>query len=178
MKSDVDPQSLSESADADFKRGNYQSAFYGYKQAADIYQESGDKLAFAEMANNACVASLQSGDPITALNIVKPTPMIFAEFGNIEKQGMAFGNIASAMEANGEYTEAYDHYKISADLLEEAGNNEFLAHVLYRLATLALKNRQFVQAAIFYQRYLATKENLTLKEKFVRFLLNLLVSSS
>jgi tetratricopeptide (TPR) repeat protein len=142
----VNPKQLAEEGQADYSKGKYLSAAKLYKTAADGYSSAGDEILAAEMANNSSVAFLRSGDPLSALNIVKGTDEEFAKHGEYLKQAIALGNRAAALEALKRLDEALESYTKSAELLNTLGEFELRAYVQQSVSAMKLRKGQYLEA--------------------------------
>lgn len=144
MSEALAPKQLAEEGQADYKRGEYLAAARAFEAASQSLASSGDTLEAAEMLNNTSVAYLQARDPQAALKAVKGTSATFSEMGDMTRQGMALGNLGSALDAVGRLDDAADAYRQSADLLKQVGEQELRATVLQSLSSLQLRTgRQF-----------------------------------
>ena len=129
-----------------YSRRDYKEAAEVYQAAAEAYTSSGDKLMAAEAANNCSVAWLKLGNAQAALDAVKGTGAVFAEAGDVLRQGFAWGNQGSALEALGRLEEAITAYEQSATLLKQAGETEMKLYVMEALSELQLRTGRQLQA--------------------------------
>lgn len=146
MSEAVSPEKLSKEGKAAYQRGDFSKAAEFFESAQKAYLERGDAINAAEMANNCSVAFLQSGDGEAARRVVDGTPAIFAQAGDLRRQGMALGNLASALEAIEELDEAVEIYQQSADVLEQAGEDQLRANVMQSLSMLQFRMGKQLQA--------------------------------
>jgi tetratricopeptide (TPR) repeat protein len=148
-----------------YQRGDYGAAAKLFLAAAQSYASAGDKLTEAEMLNNCGVAYLRTGDGKAALQAIEATPATFAAAGDIRRQGLALGNLGDALEAVGRKQEAVDMYTQSADLLEQAGEEEMRAHVLQ------LKSGRQIEALATMEAGLEGFQKPSLKQRILKKLL-------
>ena len=106
MRQDLTPKGLARQAEKAFREGNYLEAVIGFKEAATAYQDQGQTLLAAEMWNNCGVALVQLGQGDEALKVIQPTLTLLESEGDLERLGIAYGNLASALEVCGRYEEA------------------------------------------------------------------------
>ena len=125
------------------------------------------------MANNISVAHLQAGDAKLALEAVEGTPAIFAQEGDFRRQGMALGNMGSALESLDRLDEAADIYQQSADVLEQAGADELRAHVMQSLSSLQLRTGRRLQALATMQSGLEGVEKPSPRQRLLKRLLQI-----
>jgi len=151
MSVDTTPEMLAEQAKAAYANGNYQEAASLFAAAADAFQAAGKPLDAAEMQNNRSVALVQVEAYAEALEAVQGTPEIFAEAGDVRRQGLALGNLGSALEGLKRWEDAAEAYQQAATLLEGAGDREARAAVLQALANIQLRHRDPVEALIAMQ---------------------------
>jgi len=154
-----------------YQQGDFIAAGRAYEAAAASYQAAGDPLNAAEMRNNSSVAYLQAGERQAALNAVEGTPSIFASAGDVRRQGMALGNLGSALEANNRLAEAAEAYQQSADLLSQSGEQDLRAYVMKSLSALQLRKGQHVEALATMQAGLEGMEHPKPQERLLKRLL-------
>jgi len=140
------PEELAKKGKSEFKKGDHLAAAHTFEAASQGYRVSGKLLDSAELANNASVAYLQAGEAPEALRIVEGTPEVFEQSGDLRRQGMALGNYASALEALDRLDEASESYRHSAEILEQAGEDQLRANVMHSLSTLQLRSGRQLQA--------------------------------
>lgn len=160
-------------AKTNFHKGNFDKAIEGFTFAHKHYQETDDEFNAAEMANNLSVAYLQAHEPKNALEIVEGTDIIFKTHQDITKQAMAIGNKAAALEALKRFDEAIEAYDQSVVLFEEAGNTELRSYVLKSLSALHLRKGDKFKSVFAMQRSINAKESLTLKDRILKFILQI-----
>jgi tetratricopeptide (TPR) repeat protein len=168
-----DPKTLSEQATRSYQDGDFVQAAQLFEQAAQAYLDSGNALDAAEMRNNQSVALLQESDAQGALNAALGTDTIFAEAGDIRRQGMAIGNQAAALEELKRVDEAIPLYQSAAELLGEAGEDQMRALVMQSLAMIYIKRGKFYDGLFAMNDGLRGLKNPTLKQKVLRQILKL-----
>jgi tetratricopeptide (TPR) repeat protein len=156
-----------------YKRKDYRKAAEAYRMATEAYTSSGDKLMAAEVANNCSVAWLKFGDAQAALDAVKGTEAVFAEGGDILRQGFAWGNQGSALEALGRQDEAITAYEQSATLLKQAGETEMRLYVMESLSELQFRTGRQLQALATMKAGLDGVKRPSLKQSLVRKILEI-----
>ena len=123
------------------------------------------------MKNNQSVSLIKAGDAKGAYDAVADTESIFKEAGDIRRQGFAAGNEGSALEALGRLDEAASKYQLSADLLQQAGEDEMRAIVMQSLATLQVKQGKALDAAYTMQSGVSGVKKPTLKQRITKSLI-------
>lgn len=151
MSEQVSPEKLAAEAKAAYGREDYAEAARLFALAAQAYEQAGKPLEAAEMQNNRSVALVQAKAYEEALAAVEPTPQIFAEAGDVRRQGFALGNLGSALEGLHRWKEAAEAYREAAALLEQAGEREARAAVLQSLSAVQLRLNDPVEALIAMQ---------------------------
>jgi tetratricopeptide (TPR) repeat protein len=164
---------LVEEAQRAYKRGDYLGAGRGYEAAAESYQLNGELVSAAEMLNNSSVAYLQSGDGDAALRVVKDTPAVFAQAGDLRRQGIALGNLGSALEAVGSKEAALEAYRQSADLLKQVGEDSLRANVMQSISALQMKTGHQLEALATMQSGIEGLKHPSPKQRILKRLLNL-----
>lgn len=169
----LSPKQLADEAQRAYTRGENMSAGRNYEAAAEGYQSLDDPITAAEMRNNSCVAYIQSGDGDSALRVVEGTAEVFANIGDIRRQGMALGNLGSALEAVGRLNEAIDVYQQSASLLEQAGETKLRANVMQSISALQLKTGHQLEALATMQAGLESIEKPNPRQRMLKKLLQM-----
>jgi tetratricopeptide (TPR) repeat protein len=164
---------LIDQAGKKYRSGKYAEAASLYSQAAAALTESGDSLAAAEMANNRSVALLQSGDAQGALNSAQDTDQIFALAGDTQRQALALGNQAAALQALNRNEEALTKYRECADLLKQTDEQDYRAHVLKSISVLQVKTGHQFEALASMNAALENKKKLSIQEKFIKKLIRI-----
>jgi tetratricopeptide (TPR) repeat protein len=156
-----------------YREGDFENAARLFGEAASAFQAQGDMLEAAEMKNNQSVAFLQCGDPQASYDAALGTPEIFSAAGDSKREGMALGNLASALVPLGRTEEAISFYRLAADALEKAGEDQLRASVMQALSAIQMRKGKLVEALISMQAGLAGVKHPTLKQKILRGLLRL-----
>lgn len=173
MSKDLSPNKIVAAAEKAFREGNYLDALEGFEAAANAYQAQGQEILAAEMWSNCSVALVQLGRGEDAVNVLKPALLLFQEKDDLERLGIAYGNLASALEACGHYLEAQDAYLQSAELLEKCGKSELRLHALKALSQLQLKQGKQLQALATFQSALEDAPRLNLRQKMLKKLMEI-----
>ena len=168
MATSSDPKSFLKQGKTAFEKEQFEAAAHLFEQAAQIQSTAADETGAAESANNASVAYLKAGLPSKALQAALETDETFARSGDLRRQGIAMGNIASAHEALGNLEAALEGYRRSADLLKEAGDREFLSFVLQNLSTLQLRTGRQFEALASMQGSLDNRKKLSLRDRILK----------
>jgi len=173
MKETLSPGQLAKDAQRSYKKGEYLKAAQEFQAAAEGYQSIGRQMDAAEMLNNSSVAYLQADDAQSALYVVSGTSDVFAEAGDLRRQGLALGNLAAALEAAGQLEEALEMYQQSAELLKQAGETNMRADVMQSLSALQLKTGHQLEALATMQAGLDEIEKPNPKQRALKKLLQM-----
>jgi len=171
MEGNLSPEKIAKKAISFYKDSDYLQAAVVFEEAAEIYALNHQVLDAAEMANTSSVAYLQGDDPERALKAVQGTEEVFAEAGDIKRQGMALANKASALDELNQVTEAIKAYKSAADLLEEAGEDKLRADVMKSLSMLQLQEGKQIEALLTMQDGLNSVKHPSPKQSLIKKLL-------
>ncbi len=171
MSEPLPPQELSKQATTAYNDGEYAIAAGLFAQAAESHARLGNDLDAVEMQNNQSVALLQAGDAANALAVVRGTSALFKDAGDIRRAGFALGNEAAALQALERFDEALTLYHQSADLLEQAGEDQMRATVMHSISALQLKTGKYIDAVASMQNGLAGVEKPSIKQKLMKALL-------
>ncbi len=168
-----DPHSLAEEARRLYADQHYLAAAQRFDQARHLFQEQGNTLQAAEMANNCSVALLKANQPQQAWQAAAGTDAIFEAHGDRQRQAMALINQAAALEALRQWEQALRLYQRAAGLLERTGENDLYTLTLKSIAAIYLKQGKVYQAAMQMLTWLSALEQPTLFQRFLRFLLRI-----
>jgi hypothetical protein len=116
---------------------------------------------------------LQAGEGQAALKAVEGTAETFAEAGDLHRQGMALGNLASALEAVDRTEEAAGAYLQSAGVLEKAGEDQLRASVMHSLSMLQFRTGKQLQALASMQSGLEGVKRPSPKQSLLKKLLSI-----
>lgn len=146
MEEQISINQMINEAKSAYQQGDFIVAARAFDAAADSYDVSGDALNAAEMRNNSSVAYLQAGEVSKAFRAVEGTPAVFATAGDVRRQGMALGNLGSALEAMNRLDEASKAYAQSAELLGSIGENDLRAYVMKSLSAIQMRSGRHIEA--------------------------------
>jgi len=173
MSESLSLQELSQQALAAYNSSEYHKAASIFASLAEDYTKVGENLNAAEALNNRSVALLKAGLADEALQAVLGTDQIFASAGDTKREAQALANQAAALEALKKNTEALNVYRHSAELLEQIGDKESLTYVMQSISGLQLRMGKQFDAMASMDAALASKKNLSLKERLLKKLLHM-----
>jgi tetratricopeptide (TPR) repeat protein len=162
---------IAEQAKQLYQAGDYPSAAQTFTEASISYANEGDVLMSADMKNNKSVALLRAKQAQAALEAAQGTEKVFAEAGDMRRQGIALANQASALETLKRFKEAIDFYVSAGEALDKAGEDELRVEVMQLLSALYLRRLKFFDAIIALQSGLAAVKHPTPKQRFMKKLL-------
>lgn len=165
------PEQLAGKGKQAFSDKKYDQAAAAFAEAASAFEAKDDVLKAAEMKNNLSVALLQAGKAVEAFDAAVGTDDTFAQAGDKKRQAMAFGNQASALEAQNKFDQALEAYDQSAALFAEAGEGEMRAMVLQSAAALKLRKGKVVDSALSMIGSIESDPKPNLIQRFIKFLL-------
>lgn len=167
------PVTFAEKGKTEYEKGNYSAAADLFSQAAQAFATVQDKLNAAEMKNNQSVALLQAGKAQDALRATEGTEQIFANAGDLKRQGVAVGNRAAALEGLKKWNEALAEYDRAASLFEQAGAGDMHSVVRKAAANLNLKRGRFTDSQLDVYDSLRLVEKPTLTQRIMKFLIRI-----
>ncbi len=173
MSENLSPKTLAQRAEKAYREGNYLDAANGFEAAAQAYHAQGEVILAAEMRNNCSVALVQLDRGDEAVRMVETTLAVLQEVGDLERLGIAYGNLGSALEACKRYEEAQEAYLKSADLLEQSGKAELRLHALKALSQLQLKQGKQLQALATFESALEAAPRLSIQQKLLKKLIQI-----
>ena len=166
-------QSLTEQAEKAYKTGRFPQAAEYYLQAQNLFLDGGEKSKAAEMANNASVALLKSGNAQGALDACQGTEQVFEQTGDMRYQAIALGNQAAALDALNRLEEALSRYRLCSDLFKKIGDEDNRAYVLKSISSLQIRTGHELEALASMDAALQNKKQLSFKERFLKKLLRI-----
>lgn len=164
---------IADQAEKAFRAGNFSEAADLYKQAAEVNMAHEDAPQAAENMNNRSVALLQAGDAAGALQAAQGTEQVFAQAGDLRRQGLALGNQAAALDALGRLDEALERYRQSSDLLKQVGDKESRAVVLKSISVLQIRTGKHLEAVATMDAALDNQPKPSFKERLLKKLLDI-----
>lgn len=167
----TEPAQLADKGKQAFANKRYDDAAEYFRQAAEGFSLGRANLLAAEMRNNMSVALLQAGDATGALEAALETDRVFEGAQDVKRQAMALGNQAAALEGLQRYEEAIEKYERSADLFAKVNDGDMRSLVMKSAAALKLKTGKFTESAFKMMGAVDVKENPTLFERFMKFLM-------
>jgi tetratricopeptide (TPR) repeat protein len=170
---DVSPSKVASQAKKAFKEKRYSDALGGFYAAREGYLLDQDELRAAEMSNNLCVVMLQIDRPNEALKIVEDTPALFLEKGDEAHAAMAYGNLASALEACGNIDGAVSALQEAIDGFRRIDDQENLLYSAKALSELQLRQGKALEAVATMQTGLENQKGLGLRRRLLRRLLDI-----
>ncbi|OQY34726.1 MAG: hypothetical protein B6I38_02170 [Anaerolineaceae bacterium 4572_5.1] len=167
------PEKLISTGKEAFEKGDFETAIQLFSDAAAAYTAQENLPDAAEAKNNLSVALLQADRPDESLEAVMGTDTIFAEAGDLRRQGMALGNQAAALDALGRDNEALTMYEKAAALFAQIGEGDLQAIVMKSSAAIKLRNGNLSDSATTMIGSLNATKKPTLFQRFLKFLLRL-----
>jgi tetratricopeptide (TPR) repeat protein len=164
---------LADAAKKLYDKKDYSAAADQFRQAADIFRTSGSLSDAAEMDNNRAVALTMGKEYQSAYEAALGTEQVFLAAGEKGKAGLAFGNQAAALEGLGKTREALDLYQRSVELLKTAGDTASLSAVWKSMTALQARTGDSFQALASAQAALNTGAPLSIREKFLKKLVDI-----
>ena len=169
----LSPQELANRGKAAYQKDDFINAALTFEAAAAGYTSAGLHPDAAEMRNNASVAYLQADEAEKALAILEGTAEFFEQTGDKRRQGMSIGNRAAALEELDRLEEAAEAYRLSAQLLHEAGEHQLRADVMHSLSALQFRTGKQLQALATMKTGLDDIEKPSPRQRMLRKLLNI-----
>lgn len=172
---ELNTKTLVDNATRAYQDADYETAARIFGEAAAAFLAADDQLQSAEMKNNQSVAYLQTGNAQSAFDVVHGTASLFAVAGDFRREGLAFSNEASALQALGRLNEAMETYRLAAEALSRAGEDQMRATVMNALAGIQLRQGKLFDALLSMRIGLDGVKNPTLKQRILRRLYRLIV---
>jgi tetratricopeptide (TPR) repeat protein len=167
--SDMLAKKLHEEGVALFRQGNLGAAL---QKLNDALQEANDgSRRQAEVYNDLGVAHSQLKDYAAAHQALDRAMDQFTALEDKKGQAQTVGNRAAVHEAEGLLDEAVDHYKESATMLEEVGENDMAMYVWQAVSRLRMKQGQYIAAIGAYEEGVENMPKSSFKRKVIEQIL-------
>jgi tetratricopeptide (TPR) repeat protein len=160
-------------AKLDFNKRKFLKSARGFKSAAQAYLSSGNAIKSAEMTNNSSVAYLKGGEPGLALNILNGIELIFQQNGEKHQIAITLGNLGAAFEGLGKIEEAIKHYRLSAEVFSEVGDDDLYTYTVQAISSLQLRKGHPLDALVTMREGLKKIHNQNLLQRFLKFFLDI-----
>ena len=167
------PENLSREALNAYQLGAYDDAVRGFQAAKREFLDRGDEINAAEAANNLSVVLLKMDRSHEALDAVKGTPEIFRRADINQREAMALGNLAAALEATGEVKQAEEYYIQALTCLEKCDDQETRSYILQALSRLQLRGGKPFDALTSMQGALDSQPRRSWRDRVLRRLFDL-----
>ena len=162
---------LSEQGKQAYQKGNYLAAAILFQQAAQACGD--DALTAAEMMNNRSVALLMGGKAEESLEATEGTEQVFAQTGDLKRQGMVIGNRAAALEGLKKWDEALAEYNRAASIFEQGGEGDLHSMMRKAAANIQLRRGRINDTALEIMDSLRLAEKPSLTQRVLKFFLRL-----
>lgn len=170
---DSTASALAEQGKKEYEKGAFLAAAKLFAQAAQAYEQANDPLNTAEMKNNQSVAFLQGGKASDALKATEGTEEIFANAGDLKRQGISVSNRAAALESMKQWREALAEYDRAASIFEQAGEGDMHSIVRKASANIHLKFGRVDSTGMDIYDSLRLVEKPTLTQRIMKFLMRI-----
>lgn len=165
-----DPKALAADATRAYQEGDFENAARLFGEAASAFVAAENPVDAAEMKNNQSVAFLQAGNAQAAFDAAHGTASTFARITDARREGIAFGNEATALQNLGRANEALAAYDLAAEAFKRAGEDQMRATVMQAMAGIELKQGKIMKALLTLQLGLAGVKNPTFKQRILLWL--------
>lgn len=154
-----------------FRAEKYEAALETLKEA--LQHKTGDDRRTAEIYNDLGVTFKELGDFRAAFAALSEAMDRFLKLEDRRGQAQTLGNRASVYQAQGQYEEAVDAYKQSAEIFEEQGESEMAMYVWQAISRLRMQQGQYIAAIGAYEEGVENMPEKSLKRKFLRQILKM-----
>ena len=165
--------SLKEEGTKLFRFGEYEEAADLFQEAHSIYEELGDQKGQAEMLNNLGAVRTQEERYDAAAEAFEEARSVFESLEDNNGLAQTLGNLGTMYRYQGDNDTAVEHLKRAIDLLHEVGDREKEAATLALISRIRLGQLRWLEALHFYDLSLACVDPPGLKERTLRWLLQI-----
>ena len=154
-----------------FRKGKFEAALEKFNEALQVSADQPKQAA--EIYNDLGVTYKQLGNYPAAHQSLDEAMTRFTQLQDKKGEAQTWGNRASIYEAEGRLEEAVETYKISASMLEEAGESELAMYVWQAISKLRTKQGQYIAAIGAYEEGIENMPESSLKRKVLQQILKL-----
>jgi tetratricopeptide (TPR) repeat protein len=165
--------SLKEEGTKLFRFGEYEEAADLFQEAHSIYEKLGDRKGQAEMLNNLGAVRTQEERYDAAAEAFEEARSVFESLEDNNGLAQTLGNLGTMYRYQGDNDTAVEHLKRAIDLLHEVGDREKEAATLALISRIRLGQLRWLEALHFYDLSLACVDPPGLKERTLRWLLQI-----
>jgi tetratricopeptide (TPR) repeat protein len=165
------PDSMKEEGLRLFNQGDRDGAVAVFTEAAQAYQDIGDKAGEAEMHNNLGVIYRLNRNWLAALEELQAAEKDFEEAGDLKRQGQVLGNLGDLDASMGYQEKAAISYSHSSELLAKAGEGDLQGAVLRAYSLMRLRQRRWIEAIDLMALSIEVRKNPSFFQKIFYYLL-------
>jgi tetratricopeptide (TPR) repeat protein len=131
--------------------GRHETAADNFRQALDLFQQTGYEAGQGSMLNNLGLVETHRGRYRQAAEYHNQAITLFRRAGHLVNEASALGNIARLEGLMGHYQQAADHYQETLALHRRTGNRAYEALALQLIGELEIKRGSYDRAADFLE---------------------------
>lgn len=170
-KNNASPEELEQLALDSYRSGRFQESIEHFSAARQHFINKRNLLKAAEISNNLCVVMLAAKQPQSALDVVRDSPEFFLSQSDELHAAQAYGNLASALEACGQISDAEEAYHKAIELFEKLGDSENYSSTLQALSRLQLRQGKPLDALSTMQGGLEAMPKTRMRDRILQRLL-------
>ena len=165
--------SLKEDGTRLFRFGEYEEAAQLFQEAQSVCQQLGDQKGEAEMLNNLGAVRTQEERYNEAAEAFQQARSLFESLEDKDGLAQTLGNLGTMYRYQGDNDTAVEHLKRAIDLFHEEGDRGKEAATLSLISRIRLGQMRWLEALHFYDLSLACVEPPGIKERVLRWLLQI-----
>lgn len=154
-----------------FRQGMFDEAHQTLQEALENADD--DSRQIIEIYNDLGVVHMQREDYEAAYEALNEALERFTKSEDRKGQGQTLGNLAAVLQAEGDLDGAVESFKMSASLLEEAGENDMAMYAWQAVSKIRVKQGQYIAAIGAYEEGIENMPANSFKRKVMRQLLKL-----
>lgn len=165
--------SLKEEGTKLFRFGEYEEAAGLFLEAQSTYQRLGDQKGEAEMLNNVGAVRTQEERYDEAAEAFQQARSLFESLEDKDGLAQTLGNLGTMYRYQGDNDTAVEQLRQAIDLFHEGGDRGKEAATLRLISRIRLGQLRWLEALHFYDLSLACVEPPGMKERALRWLLQI-----
>lgn len=157
-----------------YMRHDYEAASRKFQEAQDAYEAAGQEDMVAEMNVNIGLVHRALNENQQALELMQEALRTFDSMDDKLRTAQVLGNLGGVYSAINDTEQALLSYRQAANLFEELGEKQMYSDTMLAIGNLQVRKGQYLAGAAAYQVGLEDRQNLTFRQKILRWLSSLI----
>lgn len=156
-----------------FQQKDFEAAAQQFHQAQEAYEAEGQRDLAAEMRVNLGLVHRTLGENQQALDEMQAALAVFQELDDDIRTAKTLGNMGGVYVELNDHEQAYNCYRLAADIFEARGEKKLYGETLMAIGALQVDERKLAQGAATYEVGLEQMDELSPRQKVIKSLLGI-----